>query len=289
MKIYHRDGDTCRIAVIEIEDELATHYYILRGQVEAEICYGEAEHLRGALLPAEMTGRDDLAGVMEMLVFLEADGVVMAPWLRVLPLDYVDILNHATLLYVWRAGVTYPECAGVLPPQYEGLSKNHVATELGLTRDQSHQYALYLCYLVDCGQLSDLKVGLSDVLPLTIYTCDTNEPAETLTRLLEEATGTYPKQVERIWLRLRESDDFTVSSCSTSVLTRLRELFYSSMMLAILHNASEQVAGLHAAAELRWKMTEALRQSEFLGEYSQWDPLVMDGATGHIKRAVRLW
>ena len=182
-----------------------------------------------------MTGREDLAGVMEMLVFLEADGVVMAPWLRMLPLDYVDILNRATLLYVWRAGVTYSECAGVLPPQYEGLSKSHVATELGLTRDQSHQYALYLCYLVDCCQLSD-KVGLSDVLPLTLHL--RHEPAETLTRLLEEATGTYPKQVERIWLRLRESDDFTVSSCSTSVLTRLRELFYSSMMLAILHSRS---------------------------------------------------
>lgn len=40
MKIYHGDGDTCRVI--------------------------------------EMTGREDLAGVMEMLVFLEADGVVMA-------------------------------------------------------------------------------------------------------------------------------------------------------------------------------------------------------------------
>lgn len=280
--------------VIEITDELASHYYVLRGQQRVAIDHGTLTALLGALRPAEEYG-EGLAGVLEMLTFLEADGVVLASWLRVLPQNYADLLSCSTLLYLWRAGAEYDECAGVVPRWCEELSKKYMAKELDLTPIQSHKYALYLCYLVDCQQqLVDLKVELADVLPLTIHTCNTNDTPTRLLALLEEGARTsYPKRVERIWLRLRESTDFTVSSCSTLVLSRLRELFYDSMILAILQNnisdRGAEAAMRHNPKDLHWRIGEALRHSEFLCEYAKWDSYAIDNAAHYVKKSVRLW
>lgn len=121
---------------------------------------------------------------MELLVYLEADGSILIPWIKTLPFHYEAYLLAHVLRYLWQAGANDPCCAGVYPSYLKFRSYNDYRCKeqqllLCLSSLQLKQYALFIHHLQEyyLNDIMDSSVFIQrvqhyHVLPPTLTLCN---------------------------------------------------------------------------------------------------------------------
>lgn len=192
----------CSDDVCHVKRSLLRHYHILDELVVSpdeliSVPRARASVMKKALSIWSRVEEDELAEVLDVLIYLEVDGETLREWIKRLPRNYVKLLPHNITRYLWEAGWRYKECSGVVP-QWLDFKLEDAAAALALTTGTTAKdYRLYLghvIFIVGERQCYDeeheamVKMARDDgILPPTLMTCDLNDtPVDKLYDMYQE-------------------------------------------------------------------------------------------------------
>lgn len=203
--------------------------------------------------------------VMELLVYLEADGCALQPWLQQLPLNYHKLLPPHILRYVWESGVNYPCCRNIVPNSTHAttmIKANHllrVQQLLCLSQLQIEQYSIFIHYIVQYYSEYIHKpkklikwVKQHRIIVHTLTLCEWQQCDPSLSELmlanyqwhLFKPHKIITSAITHHWLRMvqyKENDHRKISSFAGILLyASMKELFYDLYFMVDFHTFSGQ-------------------------------------------------